>query len=70
MTSVPLPLPDVTEEDTKPLVYTPPVSTLDLFTVDVPRKSTPRPLPFEPITTRRKLANTLRQLANYLEGVK
>lgn len=60
------------DEDTKPYAFTEQavVSTLDLFTVDVPRKSAPRPLPFEPITTRRKLANTLRQLANYLEGVK
>lgn len=31
------PMPDVSEEDTKPMVYEPPADTLALLTVDVPR---------------------------------
>lgn len=39
MTNSPFPLPahDASEEDTQPMVYTPPVDTLALLTVDVPR---------------------------------
>lgn len=78
----PQPMPGVSEEDTQPYAYQPPVPTLDLLTVDVPRASdfgriaerlARNPdadfwLPeAPPIPMRIKLARTLRRLANYLE---
>lgn len=82
MSSFPLPVPDTSEDDTQPYVYSVPTPTLDLLTVDAPRSSDYSriatrlaknadddfwlPTP-PPITVRMRAARALRRLANYVE---